>query len=294
MKHLLRTNRLTKIFSKKRKPNKSRNPMSKEETFLEAGVDEAGKGPLAGPVTAAAVILNPDIKIEGLKDSKALSKKKREALESIIKESAVSWNVTSVARGEIDRTNILKASLKCMQEAVEGLDKTPEKILVDGKNPLETDIPCEAIVKGDRTVQSIMAASILAKVNRDRYMESLKDRYPGYGFEKNKGYPTKAHLLTLGLLGPCKEHRVTFSPVKKVIQAGLYKTIDEAIVLAYKYSEEVKIKSTIRNLLLTKKDGEIKIWLEDQKKNKTKKKIKQIISILNEEWKFIKQASKLR
>ena len=287
MNHFLRTNRLKKIFSKERKrlqkKNQSGPTSNKEETCIEAGVDEVGRGPLAGPVTAAAVILNPDIKIEGLKDSKALSKKKREELEPIIKENAVSWNVTSLVREEIDRTNILKASLKCMQEAVEGLDITPEKILVDGKNPLETDIPCEAIINGDKKVQSIMAASILAKVNRDRYMESLKDRYPGYGFEKNKGYGTEVHLLALDLLGPCKEHRITFSPVKKVIEAG-----------TYKYREEAKIRSTVRDLLSTKNDEEIIAWLENLKKNLTRKKFKQIRNILREEWKFIKQASKFR
>ena len=257
--------------------------MSKEEIFIEAGVDEVGRGSLAGPVTAAAVILNPDIKIEGLKDSKALSQKKREELEPIIKENAVSWSVASLDREEIDRTNILKASLKCMQEAVEGLDITPEKVLVDGENPLEIDIPCEAIINGDKKVQSIMAASILAKVNRDRYMESLENKYPGYRFEKNKGYGTEAHLLSLDLLGPCQEHRITFSPVKKVIQAGLYK-----------YREEAKIRSTIRELLITKKDGEIAVWLEDLNKSETRKKFKLARSVLREEWKFVKQASKLR
>lgn len=265
------------------KKNKSRNLMSKEETFIEAGVDEVGRGSLAGPVTAAAVVLNPDIKIEGLKDSKALSQKKRKALELVIKENAVLWNVVSLDREEIDRTNILKASLKCMQEAVEGLAITPEKILVDGENPLETDIPCEAIINGDKKVQSIMAASILAKVNRDRYMESIENKYPGYGFEKNKGYGTEAHLLTLDLLGPCQEHRITFSPVKKVIQAGIYK-----------YREEAKIRSTIRGLLITKKDEEIAVWLENLNKNETRKKFKLARGLLREEWKFIKQASKLR
>ena len=257
--------------------------MSKEEISIEAGVDEVGRGPLAGPVTAAAVILNPDIKIEGLKDSKVLSQKKREELEPIIKENAVSWNVTSLDREEIDRTNILKASLKCMQEAVEGLDITPEKILVDGENPLKTEIPCETIINGDKKIQSIMAASILAKVDRDRYMEKLKNKYPDYRFEKNKGYGTETHLLTLDLLGPCKEHRITFSPVKKVLQDGVYK-----------YKEEAKIRLVARKLLLTKKDVEIAVWLENQKKNKTRKKFKRIRSILREEWIFIRDASKLR
>ena len=250
---------------------------------IEAGVDEVGRGSLAGPVTAAAVILKPNIKIEGLKDSKALSQKKREELEPIIKENAVSWNVTSLVREEIDRTNILKASLKCMQEAVEGLDITPEKILVDGESPLETEMPCEAIISGDKKIQSIMAASILAKVNRDRYMENLKNKYPDYRFEKNKGYGTEVHLLTLDLLGPCQEHRTTFSPVKKVIQSGLYK-----------YREEAKIRSIIRKLLITKKDTEISVWLEDLNKNETRKKFTQIRSILREDWSFIREASKLR
>ena len=257
--------------------------MGKEETFIEAGVDEVGRGPLAGPVTAAAVVLNPDVKIEGLKDSKALSKKKREELEPIIKESAMSWSVASLDREEIDRTNILKASLKCMREAVEGLDITPEKILVDGENPLEVSIPCEAIISGDKKIQSIMAASILAKVNRDHYMESLENKYPGYGFKKNKGYGTEAHLLALDLLGPCQEHRNSFSPVKKVIEDGIYK-----------YREEAKTRSTVRELLITKKDKEIAVWLEELNKNETRKKFKLVRRLLREEWKFIKQASKLR
>ena len=135
-----------------------------------------------------------------------------------------------------------------------------------------------------------MAASILAKVNRDHYMENLKNKYPDYRFEKNKGYGTEVHLLTLDLLGPCQEHRITFSPVKKAIKNGTYKYREEA----KKYREETKIRSAIRELLITKKDEEITVLLKEINKKETKKKFKQIRSILIEEWKFIKQASKLR
>ena len=133
-----------------------------ESIILEAGVDEAGRGPLAGPVMAAAVIMDPKNKIEGLKDSKSLSSKRRSELEKEIKEKSIAWNVASIKRAEIDSINILQASLKAMREAVRGLSQSPQKILLDGNNPIDVGIPCEAIISGDKKIESIMAASILA------------------------------------------------------------------------------------------------------------------------------------
>ena len=187
---------------------------------LEAGVDEAGRGPLAGPVMAAAVILDPQKKIEGLKDSKALSQKERAKLEKEIKNKSICWNTSSVSKEEIDSINILQASLKAMTQAVEGLKITPTKILLDGNNTISIGITCEAIINGDEKIESVMAASILAKEERDRYMLSLDKKYPKYGFKNNKGYGTKKHNIALNIYGPCNEHRTSFSPVIKALESG--------------------------------------------------------------------------
>ena len=184
---------------------------------LIAGVDEAGRGPLAGPVVAAAVILDPTKKIEGLKDSKALSVKKRGELEEEIIDKALCWKVSFVSKEEIDSLNILQATLKAMKLAVEGLEVRPSQIQIDGSNRIEVKIPIETIVGGDSKKENIMAASILAKQERDRYMLVLDKKYPQYGFKDHKGYGTKKHILSLKEFGPCEEHRVTFSPVKKII-----------------------------------------------------------------------------
>lgn len=189
----------------------------KEKSELLAGVDEAGRGPLVGSVVAAAVILDPEKPIAGLADSKKLSEKKRELLSEEIKASALSWSIASVAADEIDEINILQATMKAMRLAVEGLDVRPDHVQVDGNRCPEIEYSVEAIVKGDDKVVEISAASILAKVERDHQMISLHQQYPDYGFDRHKGYGTKAHIEALNKLGVCPQHRRSFSPVKKVL-----------------------------------------------------------------------------
>ena len=187
-----------------------------------AGVDEAGRGPLAGPVAVAAVILDPARPITGLGDSKALSEARREALEPLIRECALAWHVELVSAAEIDRLNILRATLEGMARAVHALQPRAEHALIDG-NRLPPGLPCpaEALVKGDAREPAIMAASILAKVARDRLMRELDLRHPGYGFAVHKGYPTADHLENLRRLGPCDEHRRSFAPVRACLMLAL-------------------------------------------------------------------------
>ena len=178
-----------------------------------AGVDEAGRGPLAGAVYAAAVILDPNHPIQGLKDSKKLSEKRREILFQEITEKSRSWAVAIASVEEIDRLNILQATFLAMQRAVAGLSIAPTRVLVDGSMTPKLPYPVEAIIQGDATVEAISAASILAKVLRDRSMLELDQRHPNYGFAKHKGYGTKEHMIALQKHGPCPEHRRSFSPV---------------------------------------------------------------------------------
>ena len=182
---------------------------------LLAGTDEAGRGPLAGNVVAAAVILNPDSPIEGLDDSKKLSEKKRQLLNDEIKRNALSWSVVSISPRQIDEMNILQASLLAMKTAAENLDVPPDHVFVDGNKTL-VDCFCDstAIIKGDSRVAEISAASILAKVERDAQMHKLHKQYPEYGFDKHKGYPTKVHREILNSIGPCPEHRRSYAPVR--------------------------------------------------------------------------------
>jgi len=184
---------------------------------LLCGVDEVGRGPLAGDVVTAAVILNPDNPIVGLADSKQLSEKKREALfdEIIQKASAVCIARASVA--EIDQLNILQASLLAMKRAAEGLSIVPEHVLVDGNKIPAWNFSAEAVVSGDARVDCIAAASIIAKVTRDREMILAETHYPGYGFAKHKGYPTKLHLAALATLGVTAIHRRSYAPVRKYL-----------------------------------------------------------------------------
>ncbi len=184
---------------------------------LIAGVDEVGRGPLAGPVVAAAVILDPDNPVAGLADSKVLSESKRIALAAVIKQKSLAWSVAEASIDEIDSINILQASLLAMQRAVDQLSLQPVHVQVDGNRLPVLSMSAEAIVKGDSRVAAIAAASILAKVNRDSQMEQLDLVYPGYGFAQHKGYPTKQHLSALEKLGPCEIHRRSFAPVKKFI-----------------------------------------------------------------------------
>ena len=188
--------------------------------MLIAGVDEAGRGPLAGPVIAAAVILNPDRTIAGITDSKALTEKRRQALEEEIKEYALCWAVGRAEVEEIDEINILQASLLAMLRAVEALTTAPELALVDGNQCPKLVCRVEAIVKGDLLVPAIGAASILAKVARDREMMVLDEQYPGYGLARHKGYPTKAHVNALYELGISPIHRRTFAPVRSIISGA--------------------------------------------------------------------------
>lgn len=185
-----------------------------------AGVDEVGRGPLAGDVVAAAVILDPQHPIEGLRDSKKLSVSRREELALAIREHALTWSIASASVAEIDEMNILQASLLAMHRAVQGLDPQPEYVLVDGNRLPRWHYASEPVVRGDDRVPAIAAASILAKVHRDHSLIALEAQYPGYGFASHKGYPTAAHLEALQTLGVTPVHRRSFAPVKKVLAAA--------------------------------------------------------------------------
>lgn len=185
---------------------------------LIAGVDEAGRGPLAGSVFAAAVILNPQKPIMGLADSKTLSEAKREALYLSIIESALSWSIASASVEEIDELNILQATLLAMQRAVLGLHIQPDEALIDGNQLPTLSIPAQAIVKGDSKIQAISAASILAKVTRDRTMLDYHTDYPDFSFHQHKGYGTKQHLAEIEAFGYLSIHRKTFAPVKYMLR----------------------------------------------------------------------------
>ena len=184
------------------------------------GVDEAGRGPLAGPVYAAAVILPRNTKIDGLADSKTLAPAKREALAEEIKSCAVAWAIASASVAEIDRLNILRASLLAMQRAVQALGVPPRRVVVDGLHCPELPCPVRAVVKGDASIAAISAASILAKVARDELMVELHRRYPQYGFDMHKGYATEFHLSALRAYGACEAHRRSFAPVSLMVQTG--------------------------------------------------------------------------
>ena len=180
-----------------------------------AGVDEAGRGPLAGPVAVAAVILDPARPIDGLNDSKKLTEKRREALYPLILERALAWHVELVPPEEIDRDNILQATLSGMRRALLALQPAPTLARIDG-NRLPLGLPCsgEAVVGGDGIDAAIMAASILAKVSRDRLMLALHEDFPQYGFDRHKGYPSPMHIAALREHGPCSQHRRSFGPVR--------------------------------------------------------------------------------
>lgn len=181
---------------------------------LVAGVDEVGRGPLCGPVVTAAVILDPQKPIIGLNDSKKMSEKKRDLLFDEIKAKALAWTIGRADVHEIDRLNILHATMLAMKRAVESLSITPKLVLIDGNRCPVLTVPCKAIVKGDSKEPAIAAASILAKVTRDREMTLLDQQYPGYGIAGHKGYPTPVHLAALKKLGPTPIHRHSFTPVR--------------------------------------------------------------------------------
>ena len=188
-----------------------------QQVKLLAGVDEVGRGPLAGDVVAAAVILDPSRPVEGLRDSKKLTDKRRRDLAVLIRERALSWSVARASVAEIDEINILQASLLAMRRAVEGLSVQPEYVLVDGNRLPVWSYASEAVIKGDDRVAEIAAASILAKVQRDGEMVALDQQYPGYGLAQHKGYPTRAHLEALQTLGVTPLHRRSFAPVRELL-----------------------------------------------------------------------------
>lgn len=191
------------------------------ETLLCAGVDEAGRGPLAGSVFAAAVILPEHYDLPGLTDSKKLSEKKRDALAAQIKAQAVAWSVAEAGVDEIARLNILHAAMLAMRRAVENLAVPPQRILIDGNRiPDGLPAPAEAVVKGDAKIPAISAASILAKTARDAQMYALAARHPQYGFERHKGYGTAEHLAALQRHGALPEHRRSFAPVREILAQG--------------------------------------------------------------------------
>ena len=185
-----------------------------------AGVDEVGRGPLAGPVVAAAVILDPARPISGLDDSKRLTARRREALAQEIRAHALAWALGRAEVDEIDRMNILQASMLAMERAVAGLAIRPEHVYVDGNRLPNLPVAATAIVGGDARVAEIAAASIVAKVTRDAELVALDERFPGYGFAGHKGYPSRAHLDALERLGPCSEHRRSFAPVRARLARG--------------------------------------------------------------------------
>ena len=185
---------------------------------LVAGVDEVGRGPLAGAVVTAAVILDPGRPIAGLRDSKALTPARREALAEVIRAQALAWALGRAEVEEIDRLNILWATLLAMERAVLALPVRPDRVLVDGDRCPAVPFPVEAVVGGDASVPCISAASILAKVTRDRELVELDALYPGYGFARHKGYPTREHLEALARLGPSPVHRRSFGPVARVVR----------------------------------------------------------------------------
>ncbi|MFC5475220.1 ribonuclease HII [Paraherbaspirillum soli] len=185
------------------------------------GVDEAGRGPLAGPVFAAAVMLDPERPITGLRDSKKLSAERREILAEQIKSNALAWSIAQCSEAEIDKLNILQATMLAMRRAVEGLSKLPTLALIDGNRCPVLNIRAEAIIKGDDKVQAISAASILAKTARDAALQVLHAQYPQYAFDQHKGYPTALHMERLRLHGVSPVHRKSYAPVRALLAANL-------------------------------------------------------------------------
>ena len=216
---------------------------------LVCGVDEAGRGPIAGPVYAAAVILDPARRVNGLADSKVLTPERRAVLAERIKERAIAWAVAYATVEEIDRINILRASLLAMRRAVESLRVKPGQALIDGN--MCPDLPCaaRAIVDGDATHKPISAASILAKTARDAEMCALHDRFPQYGFDQHKGYATAEHLEAVGRLGPCEIHRRSFHAVRVFFQGNLFEMTEPLRVRAYRlYGEAMRLTNMAKRL----------------------------------------------
>jgi len=205
-------------------PSKTINQVPKSP-FLIAGVDEVGRGPLAGSVVAAAVVLNPAAPVEGLLDSKLLSAERREELDVLVRRQALSFCIAESSVAEIDQLNILHASMLAMQRAIEGLSVAPHLVLVDGNRCPDMAYPKQAIVKGDQHVQAISAASIIAKVYRDRQMVELHEKLPEYGFNSHKGYPTAQHRAAIMEFGVLPLHRTSFTPVRNALMVKKDTTI---------------------------------------------------------------------
>ncbi len=191
------------------------------------GIDEAGRGPLAGPLVVASCILPPFLRIDGINDSKQLSAKKRQELYKLIIKNAISYNIVFISEEDVDNLNIYQATKKGMLESINGLKVKPDYALIDAMPLGELDIPHNSIIHGDARCASVAAASILAKVTRDEYMEKMDIKYPNYGFKKHKGYGTKAHIEALEKYGPCPIHRKTYSPVSKYYSKQLSFDFDD-------------------------------------------------------------------
>ena len=184
-------------------------------TDLRGGVDEVGRGPLAGPVVAAAVIFERGVRLEGVRDSKRVPIRQRQELSDLIRRMAVSWAIGAATVAEVDQYNVHQATLLAMRRAVYGLNVTPTYLYVDGTVSPDVDCPGKAVVRADQNIHVVAAASIVAKGARDRVMEAMGKKYPGYGFERHKGYPTKAHMAAIEAFGVTNSHRRSFAPVKK-------------------------------------------------------------------------------
>lgn len=198
-----------------------------EGYHMICGVDEAGRGPLAGPVVVASCILPPFLRIDGINDSKQLSSKKRSELFKIIVKNAIDYNIVFIDEKDVDDLNIYQATKKGMLQAIHGLKNKPDYALIDAMPLGELEIPHNSIIHGDARCASVAAASILAKVTRDEYMEKMDVKYPNYGFKKHKGYGTKAHIEALEKYGPCEIHRKTYAPVSKFFSKQLSFNFDE-------------------------------------------------------------------
>ena len=248
-----------------------------EDSEIVIGIDEAGRGPLAGPVAIGAVQLDPEKDFDELKDSKKLSAKKRAELDLYIREHALYTDVRFVDHEMIDELNIKQATIFGMEEIIKSIKPTPGKVIIDGNEKLNVSVNYESIVNGDQTEKPIMAAAIIAKVARDKFMLEIDEEFPEYGFRNHKGYGTKEHLNALKINGPCKYHRRSFKPVKEAELNNL---------------ENLEFRRAARELLEKYDDKTIKSRLEALKDNA--EYLNNLRKALREEWLYIKKASSKR
>ena len=254
------------------------------------GIDEVGRGPLAGPLCIGIVALDPNNEIVGLKDSKKLSEKKRKELYDEIKEKALYSNTLFIERDRVDKLNIKNATIKGFEEIISEIPSLyqPSEILIDGDEKIQTEYSYKSIIKGDESIPSIMAASIIAKVERDERMEAIDLNFPAYGFKNHKGYGTKEHLDAIKIYGPCVQHRKSFKPIKNFKFSALeafdiYEMIIEARKLLENKNDQ-EIKKELSRLL---EEAE---FLNEEKKGKKIKQIEMLKEQLNKEWKFLRKA----